>query len=76
MPKPLAEVPRERWPQHIAIIMDGNGRWARRQGMPRIEAIARRKVRSPHLREARRLGLKQLTLYASQARTGSAPPMK
>ena len=31
--KDLAE---ERWPRHIAIIMDGNGRWAERQGSPRI----------------------------------------
>ena len=26
----------ETMPQHIAIIMDGNGRWAKRRGMPRI----------------------------------------
>ncbi|MEK7731031.1 MAG: undecaprenyl diphosphate synthase family protein, partial [Planctomycetota bacterium] len=29
-------LPREKIPRHIAIIMDGNGRWAKRQGLPRI----------------------------------------
>ncbi len=28
-------------PQHIAIIMDGNGRWAKNQGLPRIEGHRR-----------------------------------
>jgi len=32
----LPDVPPERIPRHIAIIMDGNGRWARRRGFPRI----------------------------------------
>ena len=30
-------VPEQNTPQHVAIIMDGNGRWAQRQGLPRIE---------------------------------------
>jgi undecaprenyl diphosphate synthase len=33
---PLADVPPEKLPRHVAIIMDGNGRWAVRQGMERI----------------------------------------
>ncbi|MEM8873404.1 MAG: isoprenyl transferase [Planctomycetota bacterium] len=33
---PLSDLPRERIPRHIAIIMDGNGRWAVQQGMERI----------------------------------------
>ncbi|MBN2584064.1 MAG: undecaprenyl diphosphate synthase family protein, partial [Planctomycetes bacterium] len=36
VPAVLADIPRERWPQHIAIIMDGNGRWARQRGLPRM----------------------------------------
>jgi undecaprenyl diphosphate synthase len=36
MPDPLADIPDERFPRHIAIIMDGNGRWAVRRGLQRI----------------------------------------
>jgi len=52
-------------PQHIAIIMDGNGRWATKRGLPRIAGHKRglnsvRKV----TREAKALGVKYLTLFA------------
>ncbi len=65
LPPLLASVPRDRWPKHVAIIMDGNGRWARRHGKPRSEghrqgALAVR----PIVEECARLGLRQLTLYA------------
>src|SRR4051812_13958435 len=33
----LSDIPRERIPRHIAIIMDGNGRWAVKRGRERIE---------------------------------------
>jgi undecaprenyl diphosphate synthase len=36
MPLPFPDVPRERMPRHIAIIMDGNGRWAVRRGKERV----------------------------------------
>lgn len=54
----------DRLPRHIAIIMDGNGRWAQRRGMPRIEGH-RRGVRSVRavVEECCRLGIEQLTLY-------------
>jgi undecaprenyl diphosphate synthase len=53
-----------RLPQHIAIIMDGNGRWARQRGLPRIEGHRRgvQSVRST-VEECCRLGIGQLTLY-------------
>ncbi|MEM6562251.1 MAG: polyprenyl diphosphate synthase [Planctomycetota bacterium] len=38
---PLQDLPRERIPRHIAIIMDGNGRWAVRQGLERIKGHER-----------------------------------
>jgi undecaprenyl pyrophosphate synthase len=37
------EVPREKRPRHIAVIMDGNGRWAERQNLPRVEGIGHRR---------------------------------
>jgi len=33
---PTLDIPLDRSPRHIAIIMDGNGRWAERQNLPRI----------------------------------------
>src|SRR5262245_66165265 len=53
-----------RLPRHVAIIMDGNGRWARRRGLPRIEGH-RRGVKSVRatIEECCRLGIGQLTLY-------------
>jgi undecaprenyl diphosphate synthase len=53
-----------RLPGHIAVIMDGNGRWARRRGLPRVEGH-RRGVQSVRatVEECCRLGIGQLTLY-------------
>ena len=36
MPDPLADIPSEKFPRHIAVIMDGNGRWAVRRGLERV----------------------------------------
>src|SRR5690242_16234034 len=52
-------------PRHVAIIMDGNGRWALRKGLPRIAGHKRgvetvRRVTE----ECRRIGIDVLTLYA------------
>jgi undecaprenyl diphosphate synthase len=58
-------VPREALPRHIAIIMDGNGRWARQRNLPRIEGHrnASRAVRETVERCAQ-LGVGYLTLYS------------
>ena len=52
-------------PQHIAIIMDGNGRWAKKRGLPRA---AGHKVGADSLREilkvSAEIGVKYLTVYA------------
>ena len=60
MPAKTPQVPR-----HVAIIMDGNGRWARRKGLPRLEGhrVGAESVRSA-LRSCRRQGIEFLTLYA------------
>ena len=62
-------------PSHVAIIMDGNGRWAQKRGLPRIEGH-RRGVTSVRciVEEASRLGLKQLTLYCFSSENWKRPP--
>jgi undecaprenyl diphosphate synthase len=62
-------------PRHVAIIMDGNGRWAQRRGLPRVEghrrgAVAVREV----VRAAREVGLRALTLYAFSSQNWQRPP--
>lgn len=68
------EVPPERRPRHIAIIMDGNGRWAQRRDLPRIEGH-RRGVASVRrtVEEAARLNLEQLTLYCLSSENWKRP---
>jgi undecaprenyl diphosphate synthase len=75
IPDFLVTVPRERWPRHIAIIMDGNGRWAQRQNLPRIEGH-RRGVASVRrtTEESARLGIEQLTLYCLSSENWKRPP--
>ena len=64
----------ERIPEHIGIIMDGNGRWAKAKGYPRtlghkagVETIRR------VLKEAQRLGVKYITLYAFSTENWKRP---
>lgn len=54
-----------RLPQHVAIIMDGNGRWAKRRGKSRIEGHRRGKTSVRVIVEmSRKIGIRYLTLYA------------
>ncbi len=71
---PLADIPLERRPRHVAIIMDGNGRWARRRLLPRIEGH-RRGVSSVRrtVEEAARLQLAQLSLYCLSSENWKRP---
>lgn len=61
-------------PQHIAIIMDGNGRWAKSKGLPRI---AGHKVGADSLKEAVKtcaeVGVKYLTVYAFSTENWNRP---
>jgi len=74
MPSELAALPRERWPRHIAIIMDGNGRWAKARGLPRA-AGHREGVGSVRrvVTEAARLGLDAITLYSFSSENWKRP---
>ena len=63
-----------RIPAHIAIIMDGNGRWARRRGMPRTFGHSQgAKVVEEILEDADHLGVKYLTVYAFSTENWSRP---
>ncbi|MGF1469393.1 MAG: polyprenyl diphosphate synthase [Sandaracinaceae bacterium] len=71
----MPSVDLRRLPRHVAIIMDGNGRWAQQQGLFRAsghregsEAV-RRVVRG-----CRRLGIEALTLYAFSEQNWERPP--
>jgi len=63
-PVTLERILRRPVPAHIAIIMDGNGRWARRRGLPRLmgHRAGRRSVREA-VEGCVELGVKVLTLY-------------
>ena len=62
-------------PGHVAIIMDGNGRWARQRGLPRVEGhrMGIRSVRAV-VECARELGIPYLTLYAFSVENWGRPP--
>lgn len=68
------EISPDNIPRHIAIIMDGNGRWAKRRGMPRVvghqngmKAVKRATI------AANDLGVEFLTLYAFSTENWSRP---
>jgi undecaprenyl diphosphate synthase len=61
-------------PQHVAIIMDGNGRWARQRHLPRIEGHrAGAESARVIIRAAGELGIKYLTLYAFSVENWNRP---
>ena len=64
----------DRLPQHVAIIMDGNGRWAGRRHLPRVEGH-RAGIESVRevLETSARLGLRVLTLYAFSVENWKRP---
>ena len=70
-----AGVPADKIPRHIAVIMDGNGRWARERGLPRIEGHRRgsESVRSCTA-ACMEAGVSYLTLYAFSKENWQRPP--
>jgi undecaprenyl diphosphate synthase len=64
-PREVPGIDPEQLPRHIAIIMDGNGRWARKRNLPRIEGHERgaRSVRNI-VTHCARVGIEALTLYS------------
>jgi len=70
----MEEIDRKRLPQHIAIIMDGNGRWARKKTLNRIKGHVKgvdavREV----ITACREMGIKILTLYAFSVENWKRP---
>jgi undecaprenyl diphosphate synthase len=70
----MSETETRRLPRHVGIIMDGNGRWAQRQGRPRLEGhrVGADSVRDI-TRAARELGIEALTLYAFSSQNWQRP---
>jgi undecaprenyl diphosphate synthase len=74
-PSPNPGVSSERVPRHVAIIMDGNGRWASQRGLSRIEGheAGTQNIRRITFR-AGELGIKYLTLWAFSTENWRRPP--
>lgn len=69
------QLPLERVPYHLAIIMDGNGRWAQERGKPRHEGHrAGTENLRRILRACSRFGIKILTIYAFSTENWRRPP--
>lgn len=66
-----------RIPNHIAVIMDGNGRWARQRGLPRL---AGHRAGTENIRaivnEAHQIGVRFLTLYAFSTENWNRPSLE
>src|SRR6478735_5531155 len=61
-------------PRHVAIIMDGNGRWAKKRGLPRIEGHRKGADSVRDItRACRELGISALTLYAFSSQNWDRP---
>jgi undecaprenyl diphosphate synthase len=67
----------EKIPRHVALIMDGNGRWAQEHGLSRIEGHKEgaQSVRAV-LRAAARAGVEYLTVYAFSTENWKRPPQE
>jgi undecaprenyl diphosphate synthase len=71
----LALIDRARVPAHVAIIMDGNGRWAARKGLPRLLGHKKgMEVVKDIIAVSSNLGIKALTLYAFSLENWRRPP--
>jgi undecaprenyl diphosphate synthase len=73
----LPQIDREKLPKHIAIIMDGNGRWAKKRALPRLvgHEYGVKSVRTV-AETAARLGVKYLTLYTFSTENWNRPQLE
>jgi len=71
----MVELDPVRLPRHVAVIMDGNGRWAQQRGLPRLHGhrIGKDSVRAV-VETSRKLGIRYLSLYAFSTENWRRPP--
>ena len=68
------KIDKQKIPEHVAIIMDGNGRWATKKGLPRTYGHKRGvSVLKEILKASKKLGCKVLTVYAFSTENWSRP---
>ena len=71
----LNDLDRSRLPRHVAIVMDGNGRWAKQRGLPRTEGHNRgEEALFDVIQGALEAGLKNLTVFAFSTENWKRPP--
>jgi len=72
--KKNASVTLKNVPEHVAFIMDGNGRWAKKRGMPRLYGHnAGTETLKKIVKESKRLGIKYITFYAFSTENWKRP---
>ena len=73
----LDEIRLDRLPRHVAVIMDGNGRWAKARNLPRVQGhrAGAKAVRNT-LDTAARLGIEVITLYAFSTENWKRPTLE
>ncbi len=73
----LSKIDKDRIPNHIAIIMDGNGRWAKKRALPRVvgHEYGVKSVRTV-AETAAKLGVKYLTLYTFSTENWNRPQLE
>src|SRR5207248_820749 len=71
----MVEIDPTRLPRHVAVIMDGNGRWAEQRGLSRLQGhrVGKESVRAV-VEASRRLGIRYLSLYAFSTENWRRPP--
>src|SRR5262249_56146055 len=71
----MLELDQSRLPHHVAVIMDGNGRWAEQRGLSRLygHRAGKESVRAI-VESSRKLGIKYLSLFAFSSQNWNRPP--
>ena len=71
----MLELDHSRLPHHVAVIMDGNGRWAEQRGLSRLygHRVGKDSVRAI-VESSRKLGIKYLSLFAFSSENWNRPP--